>query len=1067
MMAMAFTRKMLMDWGGPDVFRAGLAMFEKGLVLDATFEPPLIKGIIKNGTSRLNCRFLLRPNGSAENQCPCYACQERSLTCIHMIAVGLELLRRENDPERVAKRNMELNRAKRLAQIDESAYLKRVPPGTQGSLSAGLCLTLAKDWMAGCRTGRVPIYCEIEYGGRRIAAESVPRDVPLAFPARDESLLFVLEDIAEGPLKNRLDMGLRDFINILQLYAGKLLGIEGDPQAATVNAIKLVSILKLDMDRRSGELLLEIHNELPVSGKTAPPFYFIAGKSGWIFGAGQFWPLEKLLPEPFHAIYAQPVIIPRPAVPRFIQAELPLLANIMPVATEITPDLFSLDPDEPRLRVKVRGSPASLAATLYAEYGETALVAGKPDAAGTLALPDPEDLMRYLTRNPEREQQALSLIQESGFIGERGDALAPIVGERQVLNFLGRGIRTLRRHGWKVELSGSVEPFMDSMESAIPVVHVRDDPGHNWFDIGFVYEDGQGQSLAESDIQRALLKGDAFVHKGGRTILLDSGAIEAARDIFSDCACGDGANPGTFRLAGVHAAYIKSSLDALEGIDIEARPEWMDKLRRQEQGGLVMTPGTLPSDMEQVLRPYQKEGVAWLRFLEQSLFGGILADDMGLGKTVQTLVWLSLARQHAQAVKKPTLIVCPSSLVENWAEESARFTPKLRVLALSGSDRHEKWGDLASSDLVITSYALLRRDIAQLAAVEFAATVLDEAQHIKNRSTQNAQAAKRLRAVHRLVLTGTPIENSVADLWSIMDFLMPGYLGPYDRFRLGFEAPIAQGGAAGEAAQAKLRRKLRPFLLRRMKKNVAKDLPPKIEKLATCVMTRDQQLVYKNLLQASQRKISDLVARQGFQRSRMEILTTLLRLRQTCCHLELLKLKDLDSRYPSGKLDLFFELLDQALDGGHRVLVFSQFTSMLAILKRELEKRALTYCYLDGATRDRMGVVREFNTNRAIPVFLISLKAGGTGLNLTGADMVIHFDPWWNPAVEAQATDRAHRIGQHRTVYSIKLITRDTVEEKVLAMQRRKQSVIDATLADDEQVMQKLTWDDVKELLSI
>ena len=467
------------------------------------------------------------------------------------------------------------------------------------------------------------------------------------------------------------------------------------------------------------------------------------------------------------------------------------------------------------------------------------------------------------------------------------------------------------------------------------------------------------------------------------------------------------------------------------------------------------------------MRPYQKEGVAWLRFLEQNQFGGILADDMGLGKTLQALAWLSLARRHAPAQGKPSLIVCPSSLVDNWAEESARWTPRLRVLVMSGGERHAKWSDLGQADIVVTSYALLRRDIELLAALDFAAVVLDEAQHIKNRSTQNAQATKRLKAIHRLVLTGTPIENSVADLWSIMDFLMPGYLGPYERFRLGYEAPIAQGGEAAEAAQLKLRRKLRPFMLRRLKQDVAKDLPPKIEKLATCVMTRDQQLVYKNLLQASQRKISDLVARNGFQRSCMEILTTLLRLRQTCCHLELLKLKDLDSQYPSGKLDLFFELLDEAIDGGHRVLVFSQFTSMLAILRRELEKLGLTYSYLDGSTQNRLAVVKEFNTNRSIPVFLISLKAGGTGLNLTGADMVIHFDPWWNPAVEAQATDRAHRIGQHRTVYSLKLITKDTVKEKVLAMQRRKQSVINATLADDEQVMQKLTWEDVKDLLSL
>jgi SNF2 family DNA or RNA helicase len=252
-----------------------------------------------------------------------------------------------------------------------------------------------------------------------------------------------------------------------------------------------------------------------------------------------------------------------------------------------------------------------------------------------------------------------------------------------------------------------------------------------------------------------------------------------------------------------------------------------------------------------------------------------------------------------------------------------------------------------------------------------------------------------------------------------------------------------------------------------MKTDVAKDLPPKIERIAGCTLTADQQLVYRKMLDHSRSRINDMVTKNGFNRSRMEILKTLLRLRQICCHLDLLKLADLNSRYPSAKMDLFFELMDEALDGGHRVLVFSQFTSMLAILRKELENRERSYCYLDGSTRNRLNVVREFNTNRSIPVFLMSLKAGGTGLNLTGADMVIHFDPWWNPAVEDQATDRAHRIGQKRTVYSVKLITKGTVEEKVLAMQRKKRSVIDATLARDDQVMQKLTWEDVQELLTL
>jgi len=442
---------------------------------------------------------------------------------------------------------------------------------------------------------------------------------------------------------------------------------------------------------------------------------------------------------------------------------------------------------------------------------------------------------------------------------------------------------------------------------------------------------------------------------------------------------------------------------------------------------------------------------------------------MGLGKTLQTLTWLQLPRLDPAARNKPALIVCPTSLVENWAREAQQFTPERRVLVVSGARRHERWEEIPSSDLVITSYALLRRDIERYAACDFGVAVLDEAQHIKNRSTQNAVAVKQLRARHKLVLTGTPVENGVADLWSIMDFLMPGYLGDYELFRGSYEQPIAAGDRDGEVAQAKLRRKLHPFLLRRLKRDVAKDLPEKLVKTSFCVLTPDQQRVYNALLQESRRRVGDLMAQKGFARCHLEILAILMKLRQVCCHLELLKLPELaKAEGPSAKLEQFFEILDEAMDGGHRMLVFSQFVSMLQIIRRELEARGLPYCYLDGQSKDRLAQVQHFNQERGIPVFLISLKAGGTGLNLTGADMVVHFDPWWNPAVEDQATDRAHRIGQKRTVYSIKLIAEQTVEEKVLALQRRKQAIIGATISSaDEAIMQSLKWDDVRELLGL
>ncbi|MFH1027138.1 MAG: SNF2-related protein, partial [Pseudomonadota bacterium] len=762
---------------------------------------------------------------------------------------------------------------------------------------------------------------------------------------------------------------------MLDLFTGKPLFEQGRSEPLTVNAAKMDSSLQMDLDRENGELILIVNTELPFKKAGEFPLYLVAGRAGWVYAAGHFWPLTKLLPDPLREIYRHPVSIPRSAVPRFMQTELPLLSQTIRIETDITLDLFSIEPEIPGYWLAVRGSPASLSAVLYAEYGEIRLVAGKNDPAGYFSHPDPADLMRYTVRNMEHEKQALQVLTNSGFTGATGDALSSIIGCREVLNFLGSGLPALRRRGWKMELEGKIHPFMEAAEFATPVVKINDGPDSAWFEVAFDFEDGKGQSLSPAEVQRAIRKGDSFLELGDRTILLDPGAIRAMSDVFTDCASGEGREPGSFRMSGIYASYIKSSLDALDGIDIEAAPRWRDAAQRQNRE-LALEPVKLGEPLNTILRPYQKEGVNWLRFLEINTFGGILADDMGLGKTLQALTWLQLRRIHDSSQNKPALIVCPTSLVENWAEEAERFVPQLRSLTLTGGDRGEKWDQVPASNLVIASYALLRRDIEQYVNCDFSVVVLDEAQHIKNRSTQNAMAAKRLQADQRLVLTGTPIENSVSDLWSIMDFLMQGYLGSHDSFKLHYESPIAEGGVEAERAQAKLRRKLQPFLLRRLKKDVARDLPPKIERVAVCPLTADQKQVYKQYLEAARRQAGDLVSRQGFQRSRMEILKLLLRLRQICCHLDLLKLPDLQSKFPSGKMDLFFELLDEAFDAGHRVLVFSQFVSMLTILRQELEKREIAHCYLDGGTKDRLRIVHEFNTRPNIPAFLISLKAG-------------------------------------------------------------------------------------------
>ena len=704
-------------------------------------------------------------------------------------------------------------------------------------------------------------------------------------------------------------------------------------------------------------------------------------------------------------------------------------------------------PMAPKFDAFVSGSRASLSIEIDAYYGDIGLPACSVQDDRVVWLEDPDDPLIRRTRCLAAEKEAVKLVERYGF--ERGyrdgDLKLYVTDPQKVLNFLGAGLPFLRRSGWRVELSERLMALTDTMPSVVPVVKIRD-AANGAFEVKYSF-DAMGQEVSPIEIQAALNRGDGYIMKDGHITLLDNSAIETMHDVFRDCASfGSGSADGWFKVGGVHAPYVKASLDMLDSIDLDdtEASHWRETAAaRNREGNVRFEPVSL-GRLDGVLRPYQKQGVYWMRFLENAGLCGLLADEMGLGKTLQTLAWLSLPRTAATGGEKsPALIVCPTSLVRNWEAEAQKFTPWMKTLVISGPDRARDFAKISAADLVITSYALLQRDFeAAYCGRRFSALVLDEAQHIKNRQTRNARAAKNLDAAQRLVLTGTPIENSVADVWSIFDFLMPDYLGDYETFKAGYELPIGDGGAEGEAAQQKLKRKLHPFILRRLKKTVAKDLPDKMVKVSYCPMPEDVQREYTAVLQKGRRGA----------KTKFEMLALLMKLRQIASR---------------GKVEAFLDQLDEAMDGGHRVLVFSQFVKQLAVLRDALDKLGIPYCYLDGSTKDRLGECNRFNRNTDIPVFLISLMAGGTGLNLTGADMVMHYDPWWNPAVEDQATDRAHRIGQKKKVYVVKLIASGSIEEKVLALQRRKQALIAATVSTtDAAIVEKLTAEDLAELLS-
>ena len=462
------------------------------------------------------------------------------------------------------------------------------------------------------------------------------------------------------------------------------------------------------------------------------------------------------------------------------------------------------------------------------------------------------------------------------------------------------------------------------------------------------------------------------------------------------------------------------------------------------------------------LRPYQKEGLAWLQFLREQKLSGILADDMGLGKTAQTLAHLLLEKE-AGRLDRPALIVLPTSLIFNWKNEAARFAPGLTVLSLHGPERKSRFAEIMQHDVVLTTYPLLWRDAEVLTRHSYHLLILDEAQTVKNARSQGAEAVRKIDARHRLCLTGTPLENHLGELWSQFDFLLPGFLGDSNTFTKYWRTPIEKQGDA--LRRGLLARRIRPFILRRKKEEVARELPPKTIIIRTVELEGSQRDLYETVRAAMDKKVREEIASKGFSRSQIVILDALLKLRQVCCDPRLVKAASAQKVKQRAKLDLLMTMLPEQVEEGRRILLFSQFTSMLALIEKELKDAGLDYVMLTGDTTDRETPVRRFQAGE-VPIFLISLKAGGVGLNLTAADTVIHYDPWWNPAVENQATDRAHRLGQDKPVFVYKLIVAGSIEEKILALQERKAELAAGILSEDRGVDVKFGSDDIAALFA-
>jgi superfamily II DNA or RNA helicase len=608
---------------------------------------------------------------------------------------------------------------------------------------------------------------------------------------------------------------------------------------------------------------------------------------------------------------------------------------------------------------------------------------------------------------------------------------------------LGHVVRGLFRLGWQVHSDG-----MQVHQPGPMTFEIKS--GIDWFELS-AKVDFEGRSVPFPELLSALARGDC-------TVRLDDGSLGIVPEEWMKqfgLLAGLGISEGDHvRFSRTQVGLLDALLAAQELVRYDAR---FDELRQRVRNFSGIHVAAESHGFSGELRPYQRAGVGWLEFLNDFRFGGCLADDMGLGKTIQFLALLQ-ERHHQGLIQHPSLVVVPKSLIFNWHQECTRFTPDLKVIEYTGLARSRLRKKLSKADIVLTTYGTVRRDILHLKEAEFDYVVLDEAQAIKNPSSQVAKAARLLQAKNRLALTGTPIENHLRDLWSIFEFLNPGMLGRASIFKL-----HTSDGADDESRKL-LSQALRPFILRRTKKEVARELPEKFEQTIVCAMGKQQEQLYAELRDHYRNSLLGLVKRQGLAKSKIHVLEALLRLRQAACHPALLDEKHIDD--PSAKLDVLGLHLSDLLEEGHKALVFSQFTSYLAIVRRYLDQRSVTYEYLDGQTRNRKERIERFQTDAACGVFLISLKAGGLGLNLTAADYVFLLDPWWNPAVEMQAIDRAHRIGQTRQVFAYRLICRNTVEEKIAELQMKKKELADAILQADNNLISDLTADDLELLLS-
>lgn len=701
--------------------------------------------------------------------------------------------------------------------------------------------------------------------------------------------------------------------------------------------------------------------------------------------------------------------------------------------------------------------PKDLYVKIYLDYNEKGyIVADVKFCYGNVEFNPIKNVNLEITRNAIQENEVLDTFVQTGFMLDNANARLVLANDEKIYNFLSKEIEDYMK---KFEVLVA-EDFKKKDIKKIKIKSIGVKIENNLLDINL--EDFKFNIYEIKDIiNKYKLRKKFYRLKDGTYISLEkNSSLDFLENLTDNIEIEDeNVEENSIKLPIYRALYLEKIFKNMPNTNIQKNEYYKNMISQIEDRQIDLST-KIPPKLNAELRTYQKIGYKWLRTLEQYKMGGILADDMGLGKTIQLLAVILSYVQKNKGNIKPSIIICPSSLALNWYNEIQKFTPTLKALVISDDylERKRKIEEIGKYQVIITSYDSLKRDIDLYENYCFKYVVADEAQYIKNNNTKNSKAIKTINAETKFALTGTPIENSLSELWSIFDFIMPGYLYKYKKFKELYETPIIK--EQNEDVMNKLKKQIEPFVLRRTKGEVLTELPDKTVTILNNEMSEEQYNIYMSYMAQARKEIMSQIDINGFEKSQIKILSLLMRLRQICCHPKLF-LREYEGE--SSKLNQCIEIIQDAVLGGHKILLFSSYTSMFEIIEEKLKNIGVKYLKLTGQTKvgERIELVDKFNTDENIKVFLISLKAGGTGLNLTGADMVIHYDPWWNLSAENQATDRTYRIGQKRNVQVYKLITKNSIEEKIYELQQKKAKLIDNMLSTDATFINKLSKDDI------